>query len=205
MGELRASLLRCRRRGGVLPAALESVAVAVHLQDVDVVGQAVQQCAGETLRPEDFRPLVEGQVGGDQDGAPLVALAEDLEEEFRAGGGQGHEAQLVDDQQPEAGQLPLEVEQSAVVSCQLLRLQPRQPVMPLHVHQFGNSSRGRIYPRPNSRLMPEVSRHPTFEGYPHATPVLLAFKPLDKRSNDFRWKVALMSSPHNEVCQALGK
>ena len=50
--------------------------------------------------PEDGGPLVEGEVGGDQDGAPLVALAEDLEEEFRPGGGPGHEAQLVDDQQP---------------------------------------------------------------------------------------------------------
>ena len=67
------------------------------------------------LGAEHVSPLVEGQVGGDQDGAPLVALAEDLEEEFRAGGGPGHEAQLVDDQQPEAGQLPLQGEQPAVV------------------------------------------------------------------------------------------
>ena len=49
------------------------------------------------------------------DGASFVALAEDLEEQFRAGGGQRHEAQLVDDEQIEAGQLPLQVEQSAVV------------------------------------------------------------------------------------------
>ena len=44
-----------------------------------------------------------GRFGGDQDGAPFVTLAEDLEEEFRAGGGQGHEAQLIDDQQAEVG------------------------------------------------------------------------------------------------------
>ena len=78
MGELRASLLRCRRCGGVLPTALESVAVAVHLQDMDVVGEPVQQRAGEAFRSEHLGPLVERQVGGDQDGAPLVALAEDL-------------------------------------------------------------------------------------------------------------------------------
>ena len=65
--------------------------------------------------PKDLGPLVEGQVGGHQDGASFVALAEDLEEQFRAGGGQRHEAQLVDDEQIEAGQLPLQVEQSAVV------------------------------------------------------------------------------------------
>ena len=94
---------------GVLPAALEPVAVAVHFQDVDVMSEPVQQRPGEPLGAEDGGPLVEGEVGGDQDGAPFVALAEDLEEEFRAGGGPGHEAQLVDDQQPEAGQLPCRV------------------------------------------------------------------------------------------------
>ena len=81
-----------------------------------MVGEPVQQGSGEPLGAEDVGPLVKGEVGGDQDGAPFVALAEDLEEEFRAGGGAGHEAQFVDDEQSEAGQLPLEVEQPAVVS-----------------------------------------------------------------------------------------
>ena len=45
----------------------------------------------------------------------LVALAEDLEEQFGPGGGQGDEAQFVDDQQAEAGQLPLQVEQASLV------------------------------------------------------------------------------------------
>ena len=34
---------------GVVAAALEPVALAVHLQDVDVVGEPVQQCSGEPL------------------------------------------------------------------------------------------------------------------------------------------------------------
>ena len=54
-----------------------------------MVGEPVQQRSGQPLRPEDIGPLVEGQVGGGQDRAPIVALAEDLEEEFRAGAGQG--------------------------------------------------------------------------------------------------------------------
>ena len=33
----------------VLPAVLQPVALAIHLQDVDVVGEAVQQRSGETL------------------------------------------------------------------------------------------------------------------------------------------------------------
>ena len=80
-----------------------------------MVGEAAQQRAGEPFRPEDLGPLVEGQVGGHQDRAPLVALAEDFEEQFRPGVGQGHEAQFVDDEELEAGQLALEVEQPALV------------------------------------------------------------------------------------------
>ena len=106
----------------VLPATLETVALAVHLQDVEVVGEAVQQRAGEAFRSEDLGPFVEGQVGGDQDGAPLVALAEHLEEQFRPGGGQGHEAQFVDDQQVQAGQLPLEVEQAPFIASDAWRI-----------------------------------------------------------------------------------
>ena len=59
-----------------LSAVAWPVAVAVHLQDVNVVGEPVQQCSGEPLRAEDLGPFVDGQVGGDQDGAPFGALAE---------------------------------------------------------------------------------------------------------------------------------
>ena len=38
--------------GGALPAALEPVALAVHLQDVDVVSEPVQQRSGEPLGAE---------------------------------------------------------------------------------------------------------------------------------------------------------
>ena len=48
------------------------------------MSEAVQQGAGQSLRAEDLGPLVEGQVGGDQDRTPLVSLAEDLEEELSA-------------------------------------------------------------------------------------------------------------------------
>ena len=69
----------------------------------DVVGQAVQDGAGEAFRSEHFGPFVEGQVGCDDDGAALVALRDDLEEQFGAGLAEGDEAQLVDG---EAGPWP---------------------------------------------------------------------------------------------------
>ena len=64
-----------------------------------------QQRSGEPFRAEDLDPLVEGQVGGHQDGSPLVALAEDLKKQLGTGAGQGREAQFFDDQQIRTGKL----------------------------------------------------------------------------------------------------
>ena len=47
---------------GVLPAALEALAFAVHLQDGDVVGETVQQRLCQLLRAEDLDPLVESRL-----------------------------------------------------------------------------------------------------------------------------------------------
>ena len=52
----------------------EAVAVAVHLQDVDMVGEAVQQRSGQTFRPEDLGLFVEGQIGGYHDGSPARSV-----------------------------------------------------------------------------------------------------------------------------------
>ena len=61
--------------GGEAGAALiEAVAFAVHLEDVDVVCQPVQQRAGQALGAEGFGPLLEGQVRRDQGRSSLVAL-----------------------------------------------------------------------------------------------------------------------------------
>src|SRR5277367_4464340 len=68
-----------------LLALLEAIAVAVHFEDVDVVCQPIEQRAGQPLGPEDTGPFVERQVGGDDGGAALVTLAEDLEQELGAG------------------------------------------------------------------------------------------------------------------------
>ena len=60
---------------GFSPAALaEAVAVAIHFQDMNMVGQAIQQCPGQAFGTESFGPFVERQVAGDQCGAALVSL-----------------------------------------------------------------------------------------------------------------------------------
>ena len=58
---------RWRDSGFGFAALAEPEALAVHLEDLDVVGQAVEDGAGQALRAEDLGPLVEGQVRGDDD------------------------------------------------------------------------------------------------------------------------------------------
>ena len=48
---------------GLTPAALvEPIAVAVHLEDVDVVGEAVEERSGKPLGAEHLGPFVEGRL-----------------------------------------------------------------------------------------------------------------------------------------------
>ena len=81
-----------------------------------MVGDAVEQGAGEPLGAEDLGPFVEGQVAGDQRRGAFVALADGLEEQLGAGLRQRHIAQFVDDQQFIGGQLLLEAQQVLFVA-----------------------------------------------------------------------------------------
>src|ERR1019366_4080562 len=98
-------------------AVLEPEAVAIELEDVNVVSKAIEQRASEALGGEHAGPLVEGQVAGDDNRAALVALAEDLEQQLGAGRRQRNVAQLVDDQQLVTGELPLQTQQTLFISC----------------------------------------------------------------------------------------
>ena len=63
----------------------EPVTLAVHFQDMDVVSKSIEQGSGKAFSAEYLGPLIEGEIAGDQRGAPLVTLAEDLKQEFGAG------------------------------------------------------------------------------------------------------------------------
>ncbi len=68
---------------GLARAAMgETVAFAIHLQDADVMGQPVEERAGETFGSEGFGPFVEGQVAGNEGGAAFVTLGDQLEQQF---------------------------------------------------------------------------------------------------------------------------
>jgi len=50
----------------------QAVALAVHLEYADVMGQAVEQCAGQAFGAEGLGPFIERQIAGDQGGAALT-------------------------------------------------------------------------------------------------------------------------------------
>src|SRR5690606_17473960 len=75
-------LVLLRPTGAAAGGLLEPVAVAVHGQDADVVGEPVEQRAGEPFRSQNLRPVLERQVGGDDGRSALVTLREDLEQQL---------------------------------------------------------------------------------------------------------------------------
>ena len=99
-----------------------------------MVGDAVEQGAGEALAGEDGGPFLEGQVRGDDCGAVFVAPAEDVEQQLASGLRQGHVSEFVDDQEADLGELGLEAEQSLLVArvppIYLIRGASRTPTSP---------------------------------------------------------------------------
>ena len=75
-----------------------------------MVGEPVEQRAGEPLGAEDRCPILEGKIGRHDDRSPLVALAEDFEQKLSAGRRQGHIAKFIDDQKLIGGELGLEAQ-----------------------------------------------------------------------------------------------
>jgi hypothetical protein len=59
-------------------AGSEPITFAVHLQDVDVMGEPVEQRAGEPFRTRYRRPFIEWQIAGDRRGSTFIALTESL-------------------------------------------------------------------------------------------------------------------------------
>ena len=55
-------------------AMFEPIAVAIHLEDMNVVSEAVEQCAGQAFGGEHAGPFIERQIAGDDDRAAFVAL-----------------------------------------------------------------------------------------------------------------------------------
>ena len=84
---------------------LEPVAFALGLQDVAAMGEAVERRAGQALAPEYLGPILERQIGRDDQAVAFVGRGDHIEQEFRPGLAGGHVAQLVEDQEIQLAQL----------------------------------------------------------------------------------------------------
>jgi hypothetical protein len=84
---------------------LEPETVAIHLEDVNVMAEAIEQCSGKALRAEHSGPLVEEQIAGDDDRAELIALADALDQVPGAGGRERTVIQFIEYKKRLAGEL----------------------------------------------------------------------------------------------------
>src|SRR5208282_4289168 len=91
-----------RQRSG---AVLEAPALVAGLDDVAVMGEAIEERGGHLGIAEHARPFAEGEVGGDQNRGSLVEPADEVEEELSAGLGEWQIAELVENDEVHAGEI----------------------------------------------------------------------------------------------------
>jgi len=96
----------CLGPAGLRPSGsvLEAPILVGSLEDVTVVGEAIEERGGRLRVAEHARPFAEGQVRGDHDGYPLIEAADQMEEELAAGLGEGLVTELVEDQEIKAAE-----------------------------------------------------------------------------------------------------
>ena len=89
----------------IVIAALEPPTVIAGLDDVAVMGQAVEECRGHLGVAEDTGPFTESKIGRDDDRGTLVEPADEVEQELPAGLGEGQVAELIKDDEVHARQM----------------------------------------------------------------------------------------------------
>ena len=92
----------------MFPGLAKTVAFAISFQDVTAMRESIQEGAGEPFGAKHLGPLLEGEVGGEHEAVLFVCPADHLEEEFGAGLGERHIAQLIEEQEMKALQLFVE-------------------------------------------------------------------------------------------------
>jgi hypothetical protein len=89
----------------VSAAVFESPAGIAGLDDIAVMGQAIEHGGGHLGVAEHLGPISEGEVGGDQQRGVLVELADQVEQQLAAGLAERQIAELVDDDEIVAQQV----------------------------------------------------------------------------------------------------
>jgi len=72
------------------------------------MGEAIQECPGESFCAEDLGPFLKGQIWGDHEAMVLVSPADHLEEQFCPGFRERNIPQFIQDEQMKPLQLFLQ-------------------------------------------------------------------------------------------------
>ena len=94
---------------------MEAVAFAGHFHNRGPMGEAVEGGGGEAFVAEDFGPVLESEVGGEDDTGPFVGMGDHIEQQFRPGLAGGDIAEFVEDEQVESAELVAEAKQVSVL------------------------------------------------------------------------------------------
>ena len=86
-------------------AVLEAPALVAGLDDLAMVGQAIEQGCGHLGVAEDGGPFAESEVGGDDDRGALVEPAHQVEQQLATGLGEGQVAEFVEDDEVASDEL----------------------------------------------------------------------------------------------------
>src|SRR3981081_3558137 len=105
----------------IVVAAFEAPTVVTGLDDVTVVGQAVEQRGRHFGVAKHTGPLSECEIGGDDDGRALVESADEVEQKLAAGLSERKVAKFVKDDEVHPGQM---LSDTALPSVTGLRLKP---------------------------------------------------------------------------------
>ncbi len=92
--------MREATRSGVIDLILHAVAFAFQYHGFGVVEEAIEYSGSDSgVVVEDFRPVFEDAIGGEENGAAFIAVADDLEQEVGAGFVERQIAELIDQEQ----------------------------------------------------------------------------------------------------------
>src|SRR6516162_6221760 len=106
LGAVKDKPCRARKRASWTALSLKrgasAIALDVHFDDGGVVDQPIDGGEGHGGIREDLIPFAEGLIGGNQDRAPLVARADELEQHAGLGLVLGDVGKIIEDQKVEA-------------------------------------------------------------------------------------------------------
>ena len=82
----------------------EAKTLTAELDDVAMMGKAIDQGSAKERVCHQFSPAIKGEIGREQEAAAKITLRAELEQQLRTAGVEGEEAEFVQDHEVDAAQ-----------------------------------------------------------------------------------------------------